>query len=33
VAVAADGAERGHGVSVFDLAPDSRFARVTGIWA
>jgi uncharacterized protein YndB with AHSA1/START domain len=33
VAVAEDGAERGHGVSVFDLAPDSRFARVTGIWA
>jgi uncharacterized protein YndB with AHSA1/START domain len=33
VAVAADGAERGHGVSVFDLAPDGRFARVTGIWA
>jgi hypothetical protein len=33
VAVAVDGAERGHGTNVIDFAPDGRIARVVGIWA
>jgi hypothetical protein len=27
-----DGAARGKGTNVFELAPDGRIARVTGIW-
>ena len=27
-----DGAERGRGTNVFDLAPDGRIARVVGLW-
>jgi hypothetical protein len=27
-----DGQTRGHGVNVFDLAPDGRIARVVGLW-
>jgi len=33
VAVAADGAERGHGTSVIDFAPEGRIARVVALWA
>jgi uncharacterized protein YndB with AHSA1/START domain len=33
VAVAADGAERGHGCNVFELAPDGRIARAVGFWS
>ena len=32
VAKGADGAPRGKGTNVFELAPDGRIARVTGIW-
>jgi uncharacterized protein YndB with AHSA1/START domain len=32
VAKTADGAERGRGTNVFDLAPDGRIARATGLW-
>jgi hypothetical protein len=33
VAKGADGAPRGKGTNVFELAPDGRITRVTGIWA
>jgi hypothetical protein len=33
VARAADGAARGRGTNVFELAPDGRIARVVGLWA
>lgn len=33
VAVGADGAERGRGADVFELAPDGRIARAVGLWA
>jgi uncharacterized protein YndB with AHSA1/START domain len=29
---AAEGAERGRGINVFELAPDGRIAKVTGLW-
>ena len=32
VVKAADGSHRARGTNVFDLAPDGRIARVTGIW-
>jgi uncharacterized protein YndB with AHSA1/START domain len=32
VAKTADGSERGRGENVFDLAPDGRIARATGLW-
>jgi uncharacterized protein YndB with AHSA1/START domain len=32
VVKAADGSHRAQGTNVFDLAPDGRIARVTGIW-
>ncbi len=32
-AVAGDGAARGRGSNVFDLAPDGRIARAVGLWA
>ena len=32
VAKGADGAPRGKGTNVFELAPDGRIARVTGLW-
>ena len=32
VAKGADGSVRAHGTNVFELAPDGRIARVTGIW-
>jgi hypothetical protein len=33
VATGPDGAARGRGTNVFDLAPDGRIARVVGLWA
>jgi hypothetical protein len=32
VASGPDGAPRAKGTNVFELAPDGRIARVTGIW-
>jgi hypothetical protein len=32
VAKGPDGAVRGHGTNVFELAPDGRIARATGLW-
>ena len=32
VVKAADGSQRARGTNVFDLAPDGRIARVTGVW-
>jgi len=32
VALGPDGAQRAKGTNVFELGPDGRIARVTGIW-
>ena len=32
VAEGPDGAARGRGTNVFDLAPDGRIARIVGFW-
>ena len=33
VAKGPDGAARGRGTNVFDLAPDGRLSRIVGFWA